>query len=1055
MLPIRALVEATRTKLVRIVCLAAALATASVMVWLAVRASGRAPVTLRVGYTTIRPYVATDESGRPAGLAVDVLERAAAESGIRLTWRPVENMEAELVAKRIDLGPVMAITEERLRKLHFSTPWWESTLSLVSFRDHPIKNAAAAAGKAIGVRGTAFGLATAARAVPGATYVPVQDVARMIEMLCGGKFEGALLEGRLIYEAALDMPLACGGHKLFALPVPSSTSPMGTPARLGVAASADRLFAAIERLAMEGAINEMANRWFAMPQQRYSQELLAVRQRQRLAWFSAAFGLCVVLLSVWYFRRAVAMRRAADLAWARARQAEQTFETFMDHSPAACIIKDNAGRYRYVNEAFCKAFGRSRDEVLGRPDAEIWPADLASPMHDADRRVLENGVQMQTILRLPAVGGEWQHRLSVKFRIDGPDGEARVGVIGLDVTRQERDAEQIARNEERYRRLFEDAPVAIHEIDCEGIVRRVNQAECRLFGFTPEEIRGRHASDFTLPEFREKSREAVHEKLMGKRALATFERDYQTKDGRTLRVEVHETAVLGAGGAIEGLRSFLVDITERNEALAAAEEATRLKSQFLANMSHEIRTPMNGIIGMTELLLATELSAEQRSLASSVSQSGEHLLSLINDILDISKIEAGKLELERVGFDIASLVEAAVELMAPAAHAKNVEIVLDLDASAPSSVTGDPARFRQVLLNLIGNAIKFTASGEVVVQVAATDTGLRTQVSDTGIGISAEAQARLFTPFMQADSSNTRRFGGTGLGLAIARRLVELMGGEIGVASEVGHGTTFWFTAKFAANELAPTDQRDPALEGLRLLVVDSSAASRRVIERRAAAWGMQIACMDGSPVDIALIDDPELLRRADEVPQLQSARLVMLARSGVLPPRSVNAIRLAKPVKRSALQACLRGIAASASPAPAARAAATKRGRILIAEDNPVNQRLARLQVERLGFQVDIVSNGDEALDALHHLPYTLVLMDCQMPGMDGYDVTRELRRRESGGRHTPVIAMTANAYSSDRDRCLDAGMDDYLTKPVSLRSLGEILDRWSGANVPEPSIL
>jgi CheY-like chemotaxis protein len=362
--------------------------------------------------------------------------------------------------------------------------------------------------------------------------------------------------------------------------------------------------------------------------------------------------------------------------------------------------------------------------------------------------------------------------------------------------------------------------------------------------------------------------------------------------------------------------------------------------------------------------------------------------------------------------------------MAPSAHTKNLELILDIDSAVPAHVTGDPARFRQVLLNLIGNAVKFTQSGEVVVR-ASVFRGearplLRIEVADTGIGIAPAVQSNLFTAFIQADNSTTRRFGGTGLGLAIARRLVDLMGGEMGVESAEGYGATFWFTADLNLDAAAPVRGGDPELAGCRVLIVDRNASSRAVLARYAASWGMQpVAVSDSAGAlaafqsaqladrafDAALIDDVDLLRQTASHPPSAATRLIMLARSGVLPGGSVEASRVSKPVKRSAFRACLCATAVAvhqdtpSAPGP-------RRGRILIAEDNPVNQRVARLQVERLGFEADVVSNGEEALHALGSLAYTLVLMDCQMPVMDGYAATRELRRREDGRCHIPVIA-------------------------------------------------
>jgi CheY-like chemotaxis protein/two-component sensor histidine kinase len=479
---------------------------------------------------------------------------------------------------------------------------------------------------------------------------------------------------------------------------------------------------------------------------------------------------------------------------------------------------------------------------------------------------------------------------------------------------------------------------------------------------------------------------------------------------------------------------------------------------------------MNGVLGMTELLVQSGLTQEQRSLALSVTQSGEHLLSIINDILDISKIESGKLELEATPFDLTAAIEAAIELMTPTAHVKNLELNYWVAPEIPARVCGDAARLRQVLLNLLGNALKFTSAGEVVTQVTfnAETNRLRVTVADTGIGIPETAIPHLFAAFTQADSTTTRRFGGTGLGLAIAKNIVELMGGEIGVESREGRGSTFWFTALLPSVLKASAPPR--RLPSAAILIVDDNASSRAILQRHITAWGpLTEAAADGAaalallrarPFDAVIVDMqmpgtdvPALLRQIAADPALCATPILRLTSIGALPDVDAAA-GIHKPVKPEVLYECLRRILRPApSPAPAPPVveltvpSPASRGRVLIAEDNAVNQRVARLQVAHCGFDSDVVANGEEALDALSRMNYAVVLMDCQMPGMDGYAATRELRRRENGARHLPVIALTANAFATDREACLEAGMDDHLSKPVSLRSLAAALDRWSAA--------
>ena len=668
-----------------------------------------------------------------------------------------------------------------------------------------------------------------------------------------------------------------------------------------------------------------------------------------------------------------------------------------------------------------------------------------------------------------------------------------------------REAEETLReSEEKSRYLIDAAADAIVSIDDQSRIREFNQAAERLFGFTAAEVAG-EALTSLLPGRVDDARrvELQHFLGMAERGTPSW-RDQQlvgrTKSGREVPLEVSFSRFETHGQVF--FTGVLRDITQRKamESVVAAArdraiEASRLKSEFLARMSHEIRTPMNGIIGMTGLLLDTKMTSVQQHYADTVRKSADALLTIINDILDFSKIEAGRLRLEPVPFDLLVAVEEVGELLSGAAREKGLDLIVRVAPDVPRHVVGDPGRIRQVLINLVGNAVKFTARGHVLVSVeceecTGTDALLRLAISDTGIGIPEDRVEEIFDRFTQVDASSTRRHGGTGLGLAISRELVTLMGGTLRVTSRPDEGSTFSIRVRLPIAAEGPRVlPAAPELAGIRVLVVDDNAVNRQVLRERLASWRMRVdeaaaaeaalatlraAAGAADPYGLVLTDfempDGDGLALAYAIraePALRGVALVLLTsvdqQGGAELVRAAGfSAYLVKPVRASLLMDALLAVwgagpergglvtQATLMAQPLDRAPATRvvgvavHGRVLLAEDNPVNQQVAAAMIQRLGLRVDVAGNGKEVLEQMALLPYDLVFMDCEMPEMDGYAATAEIRRRTTGAPRIPIVAMTAHAMEGDRERCLAAGMDDYVTKPVNPAVIEAVIRRW-----------
>ncbi len=810
-------------------------------------------------------------------------------------------------------------------------------------------------------------------------------------------------------------------------------------------------------------------------------------------------------------------RRTAGL-----RAAYNRLESVINAAKLTSIISvDLQGIITVFNSGAERMLGYSASEMVGKETPVVF--HLASELEDRARILSEHfgrPVEGVDIFVGLAGEGEYEEREWTYVRKDGgrlivsivvtavQDAKGKItGYLGVaqDVTQRRESESRLLLLTERLSLATDVAALGVWEWDVANSAMTWDATMAQIYGFslaTTDPYKQWSSSVYPddLP-----AAEGALKKVMENKGRASVEFRIIRPDGAIRHLAAAEGVVLDGNGNVSRIIGINIDITDRKQfqadlqrAKEDAEAANRAKSEFLANMSHEIRTPMNGIMGMTELVLDSELNEEQREYLATVKTSADSLLTVINDILDFSKIEAGKIDIESLDFNLHDTLETTLKTLALRAHEKGLELVCEIAPEVPEAVRGDAARLRQVIVNLLGNAIKFTQEGEVALKVRLeskerNDCIVHFTVSDTGIGIAREKLGMIFDPFSQADSSTTRHYGGTGLGLTISTRLIEKMGGIVWVESEIGRGTQFHFTIRLGATDgegiLIGTIAPPEILRGVKVLIVDDNRTNRRILEGMLKRWDMkstsvpsgeealvQLSAAWGAkePFGLILMDMhmPEmdgfgLVERIRQRPELSTATIMMLTSAGHrgdgerCKELGVSAYLL-KPIRQSELREAIARVLGAREQIGAiplvtrySLADAHEPGaslQVLVAEDNAVNQLLVRRMLEKRGHRVRVVNNGREALTASEEGNYDLVLMDVQMPEMDGIEATlaiREKEKRRGGGSHQAIVALTAHAMKGDEERCKAAGMDDYLTKPIRPQELGNLLERYAAAKM------
>ena len=758
---------------------------------------------------------------------------------------------------------------------------------------------------------------------------------------------------------------------------------------------------------------------------------------------------------------------------------QELTRSILDTAPDAIIATDSKGKIELANPAAQRLFGYEGDELLGKNVNLLMPASFAEA-HDRHlahyretTKSLLLGVGRELVARRRD-GSDFPVYLNLGV-IHHDDHSRFIGII-IDISAQKRVESELREQQRKYSNVVDNVKEVIFQTDAAGLWTFLNPAWMEITGFAVEDSLGKPFFDYVHPDDRERNLKLFEPLIQRKKDYCQHEVRYLKADGGFRWIEVHARLTLNDAGEIIGTSGTLNDVTHRRQAVEAmemakeaAEAASRAKTEFVANMSHEIRTPMNAVIGATELLLDTNLNREQKSFVKTIRNSGEALLSLLNRVLDYSKLEAGNVELERVKFRLDEAVGEVLDLLSARASEKGLELTYIIESGTPSSYIGDVGRLRQILVNILGNAVKFTDHGEVVLTVSASASRngsyqITFVIKDTGIGISAEQLGRLFQKFSQGDASTTRKYGGTGLGLAISRRLAELMGGHLTVTSTPAQGSCFTFSVLLDADPEAARPelvniqfgrvlafgQSESIRRALRAMLCDQ-IGSVQIVETPSALMSLAGGDFDVAVIDAGVdLDSWSALRHSLHLP----VPVVLLHPAGwrredcAVPCTKGGIAFLMKPLKTTELQESVaaallgRGVRTEVQPKSSFDPVMAIRRplRILLAEDHPVNQKVARMMLAKFGYDVTAVSNGREAFDSVRSGQYDLVLMDVQMPEMDGMEATRAIRARP--GPQPFIVAMTANASQADREKCIAAGMDEFLSKPIRSADLRNLLE-------------